>query len=295
MIDIIEESKVEKINKIVDHTNTRCIFCGSTKTTRWIKHHNDKGGWDRKSYKCNACYRRIKKFGTPYIEDIKKERFKKYEVRKCCRCGSNKTYTNSRHIPGWIKDRDDNGDWTLEWICGLCYGNDYQKNNPNSQHNLRKDVANIRTGNSNIDGSHYKGLVGELTVCKTLGAKNRNIEDNNFRSYVDTFYHEKYGEIQIKTKCHNPDYNHWAVNVTGDSRFDTAIILCMDNDMKNIERVYVIPHDEIGSGITITRCGKKWEKFRIDETPFRNTYQNLLEFFKDKKFDIKNIKKWLEI
>jgi hypothetical protein len=136
VLSLVEEEDANNDECRVDHTNTMCIFCGGTKTSRWLKYRDDKGNWDKKSYECNSCYKKMKRYGT-------------------------------------INDTDKN--------------------------------------------------------------------------------------------------------------------------MKNIERAYAISHSDIGSGITIAKYGKKWEKFRIDEKPFIDTYKNLLCYFKDKKFNLENIRKWLSI
>lgn len=123
MIDIIDEFETKTDRTRVDHTNTICVLCGSTETSLWLKHYDDKGNWDKKSYKCNVCYHRIKSFGTPYIDDIKREIYRKrYKERICCKCGGTKTGKNFNGNPLWYKYKDKNDIWDRRsYVCGTCY------------------------------------------------------------------------------------------------------------------------------------------------------------------------------
>lgn len=48
--------------------------------------------------------------------------------------------------------------------------------------------------------------------------------------------------------------------------------------MKNIERMYAIPEGELGkvTGVSIVKSNNsRWEKFRIDERPYNDTYHKM--------------------
>lgn len=50
--------------------------------------------------------------------------------RKCCRCGSNKTYDKVINRIQWYRDIDENGKWAGKWLCSKCYHKEsYERRN----------------------------------------------------------------------------------------------------------------------------------------------------------------------
>ncbi len=45
--------------------------------------------------------------------------------RKCCICGSDKTYERAINLVVWHRDVDDDGKWTGKWKCNRCYYREY--------------------------------------------------------------------------------------------------------------------------------------------------------------------------
>lgn len=60
---------------------------------------------------------------------------------------------------------------------------------------------------------------------------------------------------------------------------DTVVLLCMDEEWKNVVRVYIIPSENIEklhlAIYTGTTKVSKWDEFRVDEEQYNDTYSNL--------------------
>ena len=226
-------------------------------------------------YLCRKCYR---EYGTPKKKDIK---------RKCNKCGREE----SSH---WYKDG------RLD-LCNICY----QRYNPNSSNNTIKSMAKCRTKRiiridrfGNLDDNDL-GYVIECIVCDTYGIKIYNDEVDNYRSPFDAI-HPEYGKFQIKGASFNIIDGQWHLRFRNTeilwSAFDFVVIICMDGNKpwKNVERVYKIPQEEFINRKSIaivkdpTDCVGNlktpwYEKYRIDEKPFNDTWHDL----KDKGYIIR--------
>lgn len=278
----------------VDHSKTACVKCGRKETyinpqgkAIWFS-DVDKNGRRTGKYVCNNCYRNIGKPRTKI--DMSN--------RKCCICGTSDTFVGSDGYAHWLKEYNERKIFTGRYICVRCDA-EKRNNNENSYHNLIKLMTKSRMENLSIEDNKGKGLIGEAIIAKVLGLKILGIETGNINFEFDLSIDKQYK--MIESKIRRPLYGDWKVHLSEYHNFDTLFILCMDNDMKNIVRVYVIPKNELNelTGITLYRnptptIGSKWEKFIIDEKPYNDAYQDLIQFIKHDKFGIKKIKKWLE-
>lgn len=180
------------------------------------------------------------------------------------------------------RERDKDGIFTGNYICKNCYQKDYWIFNKDRINKDRRSLAQCRNGELSPYSNIGKGYIFEQIICITLGLNNCNIEKDNWNSPIDIDKHEKYGYISCKGA--NIRYGEWHfTNIRRcivRKKFDTLILICMSKDRKNVERVYVIPIEEtIGrDNITIYDNPSRsawYEKYRIDETPFNNTYHNM--------------------
>lgn len=203
---------------------------------------------------------------------------RKNERAKCCRCGGG-TWINpdGRHV--WNKCRCDKPNCTT-YLCHKCKAKDYDK---------ERRVTAWRTGNLSMYSNTGKGFIGAQIVAKTYGLDDCNVKMNNFNFYVDLSKHSTYGNIEVKTASLSVEYMRWMVALNN-FNFDTLIIVCMDceSPWKDVLRVYVIPCENVIGlqGIYIpargpidelgrSSKGSKWDKFRIDEKPFNDTYHKM--------------------
>lgn len=220
-----------------------------------------------------------------------------YDGIKCCMCGSDNTYSKGldfegKDMPIWRTCLCDKESCTGH-ICVDCY----QLYDPKSSHNKRKSETKSRTGHVNIEDESGKGLIGEAVIAKVRGLEIVAIKLDNFRSKFDLTVDVKYGHIQSKLKL--PYYGDWYISFGMEHNFHTLLVLCIDKYMKNIERIYVIPEEEL-YGIKTLRIlennNSKWEKFRIDEKSYNNAFHSLMSYLKHKiSFGIEDIKGWLDV
>lgn len=266
-----------------------CVVCGSNKSSgSWGRIINDDGNWTGE-WRCNKCRSRyynnlpdshnnVKKI----MAGINKEKYlRERDKRICIICGTDKMFQSCKYY-------DKNGVWDgKSWLCKICYMEDYNRNSPKGYDNTLKPLMNCRT--KIIDLSRFdnisdkeKGTIIEEIVCRTIKVGNRNIGDNNFGSETDTYRHPIYGYVEIKGRTLRID-KKWDFGGIQNKKSDTLIIVCMDRNepWKNVDRVYIIPMDELFdiTGITIYKDTRlivsKWEKFRIDEGPFNDTWHNM--------------------
>lgn len=192
----------------------------------------------------------------------------------CDICKTNKL------IPGnALREHNKNGDWTGRWLCKKCY----DKYDPNSSHSIMKDRRDFRNNNLDPNVTTGKGYIFEQITVKVRGVSNLNIENDNFNSQLDHSKDPEYGVLQSKGAVYNPMYGSWKFHVQNDQEkeFDNLFAYCMSRDMKNVERVYIIPWEEVikRKSISIIKNpskGVQWyEKYRIDEKLYNDTYHNM--------------------
>lgn len=259
-------------------TNT---YIHSSRTHVWF---NNK---DRTGYLCAKCYWGLSKVNNKDQEEYRK--YKKIDKGKCVICGNN--VTKHRYY-------DEKGIWDeVSHICNICYMRKYYRTD--------NRFTSSRSGNLSKNSQVGKGLFGEAMFAKVRCLKIISIEKNDFISKYDLTSDSEYGMIQCKLK--RPylriGREYWNIHFDIEHYFDYLGVLCVDKDMINIERVYMIPEEELYGiqGITLvkgldSKLYSKWERFRIDEKPYNDAYHNIMDFLKDKRyFGIKDIKKWLEV
>lgn len=263
----------------VDHKNTVCCICESSKThimpngdLLWVKNRDKEGNWDEKSYRYYKCHYKIGKPKTPIDY---------FDGRICCVCRSDNTYMVEKS-PKWYTCKCGKIECT-GYMCKGCWTKDYYriKRKYTSHYQLAlKPLANYRTGNLSRFTEVGKGVIGQWIIAKTLNIKDLNIENSNFRQPVDISEHPIYGRIEAK--IHTKKYGQWSIKASIKNDFDSLIILCMDKYKlwKNVERVYIIFKDKIDwiTGMTITEdpsYGFKYEKYRIDKNPYNDTYRSV--------------------
>lgn len=293
---------------VSDEDKKICVLCGSTESYKFSKLRNANGSWDGKSYKCERCRGLLKNYGTVdkgKIEQIQiKYRESKRKLlaveRKCCECGGRETHNRESGHKDWYLKYDINENWTGEYICNKCYSIEYQKRT-NSQRSLMKDMTKSRIGELYKYNGLGIGLIGEAVIAKIRGLDIISIKTDKFNAKFDFSRDPKYGIIQAKIRNMQESlgsqiYEFWTLHISNYD-FDYLFVLCISFDMKNIERLYIIPRNEIGiMSISIYRNDSKWEKFRVDEKLYDDMYQNLISFLGDKnRFGIEDIKEWMDL
>lgn len=199
------------------------------------------------------------------------------KIRRCCLCQSHETYIRKNDIQQWHKYKCDKYNCS-RYLCDKCY-----KRDPNSYHGIIKSMADHRNKRLGKDSTTGKGFIGQQVIAKIFVAEDCNINTNNFHSIIDVYDSIKYKRIQVKTVSFS-EYGRWTIGHIL-YNFDTLIIICMSNDFKNIERVYIIPAQEIKNrnikSVSIYRSvyrnrKKPWyENFRVDQRPYNRILHNM--------------------
>lgn len=225
---------------------------------------------------------------------------------KCNICGRSETGVGKLD---WRRDKYREGGWDgKSYLCINCEGKERQKM-PNSQNNARKAIANIRTGNLRVDTKTGRSVIDQAVVIKVRGAKDVNVEMDNFDYFVDII-DEQYGKVDVKGAIlisqeyiglkGKSVYNKWSFHTHNKIDCDTYICLGYSQNRKDIEIVLIIPNDGLICNIAKIRIYKttfgtyKYGEFKVDPKPYNDAYHDLMEFLKHmKSFGIEDIKKWL--
>jgi hypothetical protein len=266
-----------------------------------LRYYDEKDEWDGESYLCTKCYKTI--YFRPTFDRIKKSKKEEIKKRKCCICGGNETYVDNSGVYIWNKHKDENGNWDgVSYTCKKCRRKEIfeLEKIPDSHYNYLKSNAKYRTKGFDLEDSRDKFIIGEVVVCKALKIENINIITDNFNSSIDT-NHEYYKKIDVKIESPTED-EKWKFHTRRKWDCDHYFCLGVDENWKNIEATLIIPNDgwvtDISS-INISRYPKnssKYDQFRVDTRIYNDTYQDLMEFLKDKRlFTIEDIKKWLKV
>lgn len=207
---------------------------------------------------------RLAILGEPKIDMLK--------GRKCCECGSSKTHV-SGYSHKWYKHICTK-ECCTGYVCLKCYSK--QRNNlPDSNHGIIKSMRKFRNGKLSKGSSSGKGFIGEMIVAKTRKLKSCAIETDNFNNRFDLSVDPEYGNIQVKLRT--PQHGDYKVSFGIEHNFDTLFVVCMSEDMKDIEKMYVIPEEELCgiTQITICKNGGKYEIFRVDKTPYNDMFHSM--------------------
>lgn len=204
----------------------------------------------------------------------------------CCICEGKETYKNFNNGPIWIRyivDDKGNYDRCGRWdgksrICARCYST-IRNNSKDSYKNVKKLIANSRTGNLDRFCSTGKAIISQWISATVIGIKDMNIENNNFNEPVDLSLHYIYGTVEIKNGKWIGNRGYWQVDDL-EKHFDKVMVLCGDmyQPWKLIERVYIIPRSDVKGSIVIVKDPyriSKWDKFRVDERPYNDVYHSV--------------------
>ena len=219
----------------------------------------------------------------------------------CHRCKEDERITDKNMItdisvlyPGnACREKYKDGSDTGEWVCCKHYLRDYDRYNPNSITNIRKLIADRRTGNL-TDDNNIKGDRGQKLLCMWRGLSDLNIKNDNYCYRRDCLDEETELYYQAKVAYYNPINGLWGQGFKHERNairdgfiFKNVLIFCVSEDGKTVERVYEIPEEEIvdRKGIVIYKnCSKgdQWyEQYRIhDEEELKKLnkiWKNILE------------------
>ncbi len=171
------------------------------------------------------------------------------------------------------------GKWTGRWLCNKCW----QNFDPDSRTNIRKSLANRRTGNQNPNSNQTKGDNFQELTCiwrstiSTIPVEDLNKKLDNYRSPIDHSRDSELGIPQTKGKLYDHINRQWKfgdLKREWNKKFDVMIFYCASKDGKIIERIYIIPFEkeikDKRKGITILKnltykgCGW-YEKYRVTD------------------------------
>ncbi len=126
-----------------------------------------------------------------------------------------------------------------------------------------------------------KYYIGDLIVIKARGLKNCCLQINRTPRF-DELIDPEYGIIRVKFRTSY--YNDYKIPLGDMKNFDTLIVLGLNKDKETIERVFAIPEKELSGKrfITITNTGQTYQRFKIDEKPYRKVY----DYMKTRKYSI---------
>ena len=118
------------------------------------------------------------------------------------------------------------------YLCDNCHAKF-----GDSKDNTIKSMRQFRTGTLSPFSDQGKGFIGARIVAKTLGV------DDCFNFYIDLSKHLKYGYIEVKTATFDRIEKAWYFSTQREQDFDTMILVCMNENWNNVERIYAIPWD----------------------------------------------------
>lgn len=255
-------------------TNT-CDRCGKNLTFgKTCKEYDQKGNWTKR-WLCLSCYSNIRIYGTSDKDKIiqmhntyNKNKPTYYNSTNTCdRCGNNLNNLISRPC----REYDEQNNWNGKWLCANCY-----------KYDCAKEKRDCRNKNLDPTSKTGKGYIFEQITCNVMGIENLNIKTGNFHSCLDHSRHPELGIIQSKGAIYDYICDQWGFNVKNEQQkeFDYIILYCMDIDMKNVSRVYIIPKKEImkRKSISIIKNSlrhTRYEKYRVDEKPYNDAYHNI--------------------
>lgn len=251
-----------------NRTNT-CDECGDKLITgKACREHNKEGNWTGR-WLCNKCYLK------DYFKIGNRDIIYYNRTNTCDECGD-------KLIPGKAcREYNKEGNWTGRWLCKICYYNIDYKDRYDSQNNVIKRIRDFRIGNLDPNSETGKGYIFQQITCKARKIEDLNIKDDNFHSPIDHSRDSELGIIQTKGAVYNPISKIWSLSFQTEQgkEFDYLIVYCMSRDMKNVERVYIIPIEEIDKRIGLTIYKNSitgwYNKYRVDEKLYNDAYHSL--------------------
>lgn len=106
-------------------------------------------------------------------------------------------------------------------------------------------------------------------IARRLG---ENLNDKDIDEIKNRIPDPEYGIIKPKVKTSY--FGEYKINIGNDRYFDTLLIIGLNREKKIVEKVYAIPKNQLNgkNSMSILKNGK-YEKFRIDEKPYREVFQ----------------------
>lgn len=189
---------------------------------------------------------------NPTEDDLKYTEIKSYNKTNICwRCREdNEKYgreltDKSILYPGNAhKEKDNDGNKTGKWICHVHEGIDYETYGPNSSNNIRKSLANCRTGNQGLNSTQVLGDNSLELVCELYGWIDLNKKSDNYTTAIDC-YDPKTGLYhQVQGRHYSAEYGTWP-NFSFEREqtkiFEDMVCICISEDGKIVERIYKFP------------------------------------------------------
>ena len=203
-----------------------------------------------------------------------KDEIESIPIPEFCDCGCRRKLILSQPRREYIS-----GKWTGRWLTKTCY----DKGRPNTR--KAKMCADFRNNNLDPNSPAGKGYISQKVTCRTRGVEDLNIINDSFRSPIDHSRDPELGIVQSKSALFNRLEGYWHNNTVNEhnKEFDYLIFYCISEDGKIIERVCIFPKHEIikSSSITIYKDrlrGNHWyEKYRVNEKPYNDSYQQILK------------------
>lgn len=192
-----------------------------------------------------------------------------------CRKVNNITDRSILYPDNSLREKDKDGKETGRWICQNCRQKDYQRDDPNSQHNTLKLLRDRRINNQKPYHSNTIGDNFQKLGCEWKGWTDLNKEKNNYKSSVDCIDKETGLMYQIKGRFYDPKYGTWrpggGLEHEHTKEFEKLIFFCASADGNIIERVYIFDWEIIYSrkNVSIVKNpsrGKQWyEEYRLND------------------------------
>jgi hypothetical protein len=227
----------------------------------------------------------------------------------CEECGINFDKIGWKHPQ---REYNREGDWTGRWLCKNCYYKLDYRHRDNTQAKLFKSLADRRTGNL-IDSDNIFGDNVEELTSRWLKAERLSIKYDKFAGLpLDHSPIPDGVKIQIRGRMVDlsgkifqtkgrrlrltKDFREcWGISHLDNEwikEFDYLIFYCASEDGKVIERIYIIPKQELydpetghkKNGITIYKYQLRnsktlywYEKYRVICKDVNNIWQEIIK------------------
>lgn len=197
---------------------------------------------------------KLKKYNPTNICPICREEWRRGEIHELTEKNILYPYNVRYNINKEGRDTD-------ERICSRHWHRNYQRYNPSSDNNIRKQMRDRRIGNLNDPDSTFGDNCEELTA-KLFGVKRLSVEYDNYELSLDHTPIPKETLVEIggelvdlsgqlpQTKGRHYDSNYGGWSFTNLERewykdFDIEVLWCVSDDDSCIERGYIIIKKEI--------------------------------------------------
>lgn len=191
------------------------------------------------------------------IEPHKIKRWCDYKMGSICHmCIENNDVTEDSILhPGnaYLK-KDKDGKETREYVCFRHYRRDYykyvEKNDPNSWNNVKKSIANCRTGNQDPNHSSTKGDQDIELACELYDWENLNKTNDNYSTGtpIDCCDNKTGLSYQLRGRRYDHMNRSWSFVDLDDEwhkEYKGMVFICKSRDGNIVERIYRFPSEEI--------------------------------------------------